>query len=120
MILCSSSIGRVIGTVLQYLCVTYNWIVTNVVRYTWCYVTMPAIVDLLQFVKSLASLGGQGASQAVQSIIDAMGGGKTPTQCADSFSLATTCNFGCYGDSNSSANSFVPQAMATICWSVPL
>ena len=137
MVLCSSTIGRIIEVlplppwvghghatdardaqvVLQALCEFYNKVISQVIQGVWCYVLMPAIVDILQFVQGLASLGGQGPASAVAAISRAIGGGNTPAQCAAGFNMQTTCNFGCDKQENTSSTAFQPQAMATICWS---
>jgi hypothetical protein len=117
MVLCSSSIGKIVAAVLQGLCEFYNDVISRVIQGVWCYILMPAVVDLLKFVQGLAQLGGQGAASTVAAISNSIGGGNTPSQCAAGFDTQTTCNFGCDRGTNDSDTSFQPQAMATMCWS---
>jgi hypothetical protein len=116
MVLCSSSIGKMVAAGLQGLCEFYNDVISRVIQGIWCYALMPAVVDLLMFVQGLAQLGGQGAASTVAAISNAIGGGNTPAQCAAGFDTQTTCNFGCDRGANDSDTSFQPQAMATMCW----
>ena len=116
MLLQTTAFGKVLLQILQGLCLTFNWLMSNVLAYIWCPVIRPAVFTVLTIVQDLASLFSSDVANEIYTISTALGGAEDVQTCIARFSTQYPCNF-LSGDPMENASQFLPQATATICWS---
>ena len=119
----TSSVGKLIGDALHFLCDSYNYMMANFFVPSWCVILRPAIYTILETLRGMMSIVSGDAANQIQQVIGALVGNgvdlKSINSCLGNIKAAIPCGSAneLSSDSSVNASAFLTQALATRCWS---
>lgn len=118
----TSSLGQIIREALRILCEIYNNTIRDLVVPIWCNILLPALYFVLRSLSGIVGPFDSNAAGKIDEVWNAIsggGGGVTAAdirRCISTLAPHIVCNTANEDDFNSNGSAFLPQALATRCW----